>query len=201
MKNNGTIGDYTFASENPDKYWAGDELALINEVIIAYVTYLNSEQVWVYNGRPWSEAKNDVGRKWDFFIAWCKADCGVFNGTLGNGNAINLKVTDYTASANVIAAVKAGLDKYKDVNGNALLGKDIKSTYDEPILYEVTSDNDAVLRNYIIVRNNYGTFDMTATDIDITTIGDIVDNTMGTKKGEFTVKVLESGLVTLDGNL
>lgn len=202
LKNNGVIGKFekAYTTVVPDKYWEGEELNKINAVIEAYVAYLASNQVWIYPNGSWeNDAQNSLSKTWDRFIAWVKADCGIFNGTLGNGNAVKLKVTDYTASDIVIATVKAGLDKYVDDKGNALLGKDIKTTYSDKILYKVEPDINVgdKLYDYIIVRNNYGTFDMLSDGI--ITVGGIVDNNKGTKKGEFSTNVLETGIVTIVG--
>jgi len=200
LKNNGVIGKFekAYTIEHPDKYWEGEELATINEVIEAWVGYLTCNQTWIYKGQDSSTAKEGL-RTWEHFIAWVKADNDTFEGKHTNGSAVTIKVDSYTVSDNVKAAVSDGLEKYVDDEGNALLGADIKTTYTDKILYEDNSDEEigAKLYDYIIVRNNYGTFDMLSDGI--ITVGGIVDNNKGTKKGEFSTNVLETGIVTIVG--
>lgn len=221
LKNNGTIGYYHATVPAVITNYTQAELDIINALNAAfkasqsyYTRVAAGDQSALVPKTPaynatWSGATTT---KFTFarWIKWVKAGCpSVFVDSgytfltfeKNDGNFVEPTVSDVVA--NNIDGVYATLK----ITGNAA-STDVANLFCEAnadktfttannLVKAFTPAVDPVLGNYIIVRNNFGTFDMTADKCY--TIGDIADNTKGTKKGEFTVKVLESSMVTLGG--
>ena len=211
LKNNGVIGNYTAAKDAVVTYYTAAEIAAFNAFNKAYNDHIGSYYIRELTGtvaendKPaWGAAPTRSQFTFPVWKMWISAGCPSY---FTNGNyswkiylADNGKYEPVPAVAAEVAALvdatKPALNKTTGAQTEANLLDGRTATITEAVK-AFTAAAPAKLGNYILIRNNYGTIDMTANNI--TTIGDIVDNTKGTKKGEFTVKTLESGLVTLGG--
>ena len=211
LKNNGTIGQFTPAKDAVVEYYSASELAAFNAFNKAYNDHIGSYYIRELTGtvaendKPaWGAAPTRSQFTFPVWKMWISAGCPAY---FTNGNyswkiylADNGKYEPVPAVAAEVAALvnetKPSVNKTTGAPDQANL-IDGRTTVITEAAKSFTASEPAKLGNYIIVRNNFGTFDMTADKCY--TIGDIADNTKGTKKGEFTVKVLESSMVTLGG--
>lgn len=211
LKNNGTIGQFTPAKDAVVTYYTAAEIAAFNAFNKAYNDHIGSYYIRELTGtvaendKPaWGAAPTRSQFTFPVWKMWISAGCPAY---FTNGNyswkiylADNGKYEPVPAVAAEVAALvnetKPSVNKTTGAPDQANL-IDGRTTVITEAAKSFTASEPAKLGNYIIVRNNFGTFDMTADKCY--TIGDIADNTKGTKKGEFTVKVLESSMVTLGG--
>ena len=214
LKNNGTIGQFTPAKDAVVEYYSASELAAFNAFNKAYNDFQNAKYyirrldgTVASNSSEWNGSSVIVRDNFESFTVWklwVAAGCPSY---FTNGNfswKIYLKNDGKYDPVPAVAAEVAALVNETKPSVNKTTGApdqanliDGRTTVITEAAKSFTASEPAKLGNYIIVRNNFGTFDMTADKCY--TIGDIADNTKGTKKGEFTVKVLESSMVTLGG--
>ena len=214
LKNNGVIGtyNYTAAVAKVITKYSATELAEINALNKAYNDHKNSYYIRELVGTVASDDKTAWGAAptrsqftFPVWKMWVSAGCPSY---FTNGNySWKIYLADngkYEPVPAVSTEISANINKvYPELNENGVKvtenlfdGRDTEVT---DAIKGITAAKPEVkdLKDYIIVRNNYGTFDMLSNGI--ITVGGIVDNNKGTKKGEFSTNVLETGLVTIKG--
>lgn len=224
IENKGAIGYYHATVPAVTTYYSQAELDIINALNAAfkasqsyYTRVAAGDQSALVPKTPaynatWSGATTT---KFTFarWIKWVKAGCpSVFVDSgytfltfeKNDGNFVEPTVSDVVANNidGVYATLKiTGNTASTDVaNLFCEANKDNTFTTADNLVKAFTPAVDPVLGHYIMVRKNFGTIDLTgATGNNKWTVGGIGDNTKGTKKGEFSTNVLETGAVTLLG--
>lgn len=220
IENKGAIGYYHATVPAVTTYYSQAELDIINALNAAYnaATKYYTRKIDAANVPEDDAQWNAPGIKEGFtmtvpvFRAWVNAGCPKYY--VDGGKTFKVYADkSYTQAPAVSAVVSNNINNvFKTVkptgDGNTVDVADLLSWANKDKTF-TTADNlvkaftpavDPVLGHYLMVRKNFGTIDLTnATGNNKWTVGGIGDNTKGTKKGEFTTNVLETGAVTLLG--
>lgn len=220
IENKGAIGYYHATIPAVTTYYSQAELDIINALNAAYnaATKYYTRKIDAANVPEDDAQWNAPGIKEGFtmtvpvFRAWVNAGCPKYY--VDGGKTFKVYADkSYTQAPAVSAVVSNNINNvFKTVkptgDGNTVdvadllswANKDKTFTTADNLVMAFTPAVDPVLGHYLMVRKNFGTIDLTnATGNNKWTVGGIGDNTKGTKKGEFTTNVLETGAVTLLG--
>ena len=216
IENKGKIGYYHEGAAAYPTYYSQAELDIINALNAAYnaATKYYTRKIDAANVPEDDAQWNAPGIKEGFtmtvpvFRAWVKAGCPKY--FVDGGKTFKVYADkSYTQAPAVSAVVSNNINNvFKTVkpigDGTTVDVADLLSWANKDKTF-TTADNlvkaftpavDPVLGHYLMVRKNFGTIDLTGAKW---TVGGIGDNTKGTKKGEFSTNVLETGAVELLG--